>query len=145
MRFGNKAYRSWSESLQQRIVSYLPSLLLSSDQQRYLPELTAYLNDSFGNERRIDYGTGHETNLFLFFLCLMKLRILTEADLPALVLRVFVTYIQLMRRLQNTYYLEPAGSHGVWGLDDYHCLIYVWGAFQVPPPPSLTLTLSAAD
>lgn len=61
----------------------------------------------------------------------MKLRIITESDLPALILRTFVSYIQTMRKLQNTYLLEPAGSHGVWGLDDYHCLIYVWGSFQV--------------
>jgi hypothetical protein len=135
MRFGNKAYRQWHERLQQRIVSYLSQLLssLNSDTPllSHLTELSAYLSDSFGNERRIDYGTGHETNLALFFLCLFKLQIVTREDLPALVLRVFVSYLRTMRELQNIYYLEPAGSHGVWGLDDYHCLIYVWGAFQV--------------
>ena len=92
-----------------------------------------YVLTSFGSFTRMDYGTGHETSFALFLLCLALLRFLEPAPRieRQLVLHVFVRYLRLCWRLQDVYRLEPAGSHGVWGLDDYSFLSYVFGSAQL--------------
>ena len=94
-------------------------------------ELSPYVCASFGDETRIDYGTGHEMNIIVFFLCLYKLSVIKTNEIKALILKGFSAYIKTMRKLQTVYFLEPAGSHGVWGLDDYHCLAFLFGAAQL--------------
>lgn len=97
----------------------------------YVMEVSDYFLGSFGDFFRIDYGTGHEAAFAAWMMCLSELGVFTAEDREYLVLQVFSRYVKLMRRLQQTYWLEPAGSHGVWGLDDYHFLPFFWGASQL--------------
>lgn len=131
MRFGNKAFRDWHARLLRETPSYLLALLEPYGLSGAERELSAYLCSAFGNETRIDYGTGHEANFVLFLFCLCKLDVIPSAQLRNMMSIVFRSYIRTMRKLQELYVLEPAGSHGVWGLDDYHCLLFLFGASQL--------------
>jgi len=134
MRFGNKAFRQWYQRVVDIEVGVFLADILTPEQQQeegFSVELQAYLFGSFGNEVRIDYGTGHETSFAIFLFCLHRAGLVDEDSLKPLILGAFGGYLTLMRHLQLVYMLEPAGSHGVWGLDDYQCLLFVWGSAQV--------------
>jgi len=100
-------------------------------------ELSCYIEASFGHPVRLDYGTGHECSFQVLMLSLYKLGSFgsteeaTVARLKATTLSIWSAYLSLTRMIQTRYMLEPAGSHGVWGLDDYHCLPFYLGACQM--------------
>ncbi|EIE86123.1 hypothetical protein RO3G_10834 [Rhizopus delemar RA 99-880] len=126
-RFGNPAFRQFYDRLSNSAGDLLKDLV----PEEAIPEVSTYLCESFGNKARIDYGTGHEANFMAWLLCLEKLNVLEQKDDTVVVLRIFVKYIRVMRHLQFEYWLEPAGSHGVWGLDDYHFLPFLFGSSQL--------------
>ncbi|KAL9095582.1 MAG: hypothetical protein Q9165_002014 [Trypethelium subeluteriae] len=131
-RFGNPAFRTYIEAFTSHLPTWHTRLPLpDSLPPTGLTELVTYLSHSLGSASRIDYGSGHELNFLLWLLCLNRLGLLPPPVFPSLVLRVFPRYLQLVRQLQTTYYLEPAGSHGVWGLDDYQFLPFLFGASQL--------------
>ncbi|KAG9085450.1 Serine/threonine-protein phosphatase 2A activator 2 [Ceratobasidium sp. 370] len=155
-RFGNPAFKTFYDKVQEVVA--LPSLHAGIPRlpAEAIPEISVYLQESWGSRARIDYGSGMELNFLCWLFCLDKLGVFSAEDHPTLVLRVFWKfvssdmgaemniaercvnrYLNVMRFLQKTYWLEPAGSHGVWGLDDYHFLPFLWGSGQLVGHPHL--------
>ncbi|KAJ7755906.1 hypothetical protein B0H16DRAFT_1540058 [Mycena metata] len=131
-RYGNLAFRTWGKRLEEESDALLAKLL-PADYAAVIPHIKPYFITSFGSFGRMDYGTGHETSFALFLLCLTLTRFLKpEPDEErSIVLTVFPRYLRLCWRLQDVYKLEPAGSHGVWGLDDSSFLGYIFGSGQL--------------
>ena len=104
-------------------------------------EMATYLQAAFGHPQRLDYGTGHETSFHVFLYTLWRVgcwqydttttNSFSTLRLKATTISLYTAYLQVTRQLQTCYSLEPAGSHGVWGLDDYHCLPFYFGACQL--------------
>ncbi|KAI0246068.1 hypothetical protein BJV78DRAFT_1348818 [Lactifluus subvellereus] len=130
-RFGNLAFRTWGARLEDRADDLLTAMM--PNLSAAVPHVRPYLLTAFGSFVRMDYGTGHETSFGFFLLCLILVRFLRfdSEEARHIVLTVFVRYLRLCWRLQDVYRLEPAGSHGVWGLDDSHFLGYIFGSAQL--------------
>jgi serine/threonine-protein phosphatase 2A activator len=124
-RFGNPAFRTLVARLRERPLGGLPD------------ELRAYLLAGLGDAVRVDYGTGHELSFLAFLVGCRQAGLLEAIDLPSVALVVLARYFALVRKLQQRYLLEPAGSRGCWGLDDYQFLPFLVGAAQLSGHPHL--------
>ena len=152
-RFGNRAFREYARYIGSHLDTWTsPTSCTALNAQQQQPdqpegnswskchvlikkEALAYFAHAFGNPHRIDYGTGHELSFLIFLYILTRAHFLPLcADLISIVLK---RYLEWMRRVQSTYWLEPAGSHGVWGLDDYQFAPFLFGAAQLRHHPYL--------
>ncbi|KAL8669419.1 MAG: hypothetical protein Q9168_005987 [Polycauliona sp. 1 TL-2023] len=144
-RFGNVSFKKWYEAVETRLPdilnNHLPPTVLSpscdGSEGTAKAELLSYLLGGFGSPQRLDYGTGHELSFLAFLGCIWKLGGFDTSssgnEERGIVLGIIEPYLELVRRLIITYTLEPAGSHGVWGLDDHAFLPYLFGSAQYGP------------
>ena len=147
-RFGNVSFRKWHERIEERatdlLQKWLPVSFATAAEVTFQEEVKPYFLGSFGSAQRLDYGSGHELSFLAFLGCIWKVGGFLDSEsieshqsqddlARAVVLGPMRDYFRLIRRLIKTYTLEPAGSHGVWGLDD-HCFIpYILGSAQYGP------------
>ncbi|SGZ54593.1 CIC11C00000004899 [Sungouiella intermedia] len=130
-RYGNLACREWHVKIEANAGTWLQAF---SSNRGLNDELGYYLLNSFGSALRLDYGSGHELSYVAFIGGLMECGFLERDVLGSDLLAIFARYYEITRRLIVEYNLEPAGSHGVWGLDDHFHFIYILGAAQFNPP-----------
>ena len=139
-RYGNFACRDWHDKLTSNIDSILNDAFLdllqeAEKSENYFgmkEEIKYYLLGSFGSRERLDYGTGHELSFVSFLGCLVMIDLIDRKEMKGSEwLLILAGYYDLVKSLILSYTLEPAGSHGVWGLDDHFHLVYVFGACQL--------------
>lgn len=130
-RFGKVEFRYFYDDLKSKSQGLIQRAFDALDGTQ-CEELSVYFAESWGDRSRIDYGSGHELNFLCFLYGLKEFGVFkVPADYRNMVLKLFIKYLGVMRTLETKYWLEPAGSHGVWGLDDYHFLPFLFGAFQL--------------
>ena len=132
-KYTDPVFKRFHTDLNDNFENIMQSTILKSDKipKNLILEIKPYFMDSFGNPFRMDYGTGHELNYLCFLYVLYKAGLFTEDDFPYLALNTFFKYVIFMRKLQTNYVLEPAGARGVWGLDEYQFVPFIFGASQL--------------
>jgi serine/threonine-protein phosphatase 2A activator len=129
--FSNPAFKTWHRLLTQNASDLLGGITPD-------PEAQFYFLFSFGNPARLDFGSGHELNFLAFICCLFRLNLLNDSDAESIVFDLFWGYWDCFQAIQGQYRLEPAGSRGAWGIDDYVALPFLFGSSQLVGHPELT-------
>lgn len=127
-RFGNLSYRDWQTKFDTQLDGWIHELI-PEKYHRSIIEMRYYIANAFGSKERIDYGTGHELSFLAVIMCLDMLGVASIQGVQ--ILHCFNKYYDLVQKLILTYRLEPAGSHGVWGLDDHFHFSYIIGSTQL--------------
>lgn len=134
-RYGNTAFRAWYEAVEKLYETDLaPRLNLFYEEKNELKlsnEILPYMLECFGNSKRIDFGTGHELNFLCIIIILIEVQWFKSEQLQQVVQIVFKKYLSVCKIVQTQYKLEPAGSKGVYGLDDFHFLSFIFGAAEL--------------
>lgn len=141
-RFGNIAFRSFYDEVDREADNLIFYLLTGESNSSNLnedkippkwivKELGWYFKESWGNRTRIDFGSGHELSFVVFLCALYHLKLVEKTHFEALVFIFYNEYMKVVRNVQSKYTLEPAGSRGVWGLDDYFFVIFILGSSQL--------------
>ena len=132
-KYTDPVFKRYHTDLNNNFENIMKDTILKSDKipKNLILEIKPYFMDSFGNPHRMDYGTGHELNYLCFLYVLYKAGLYNEDDFPYLAMNTFFKYVIFMRKLQTNYVLEPAGARGVWGLDEYQFVPFIFGAAQL--------------
>ncbi|KAI5191868.1 serine/threonine-protein phosphatase 2A activator [Nematocida sp. AWRm77] len=125
-RYGNKGFVNFMERIEKEGEGIIRRAFFQNKASKTTEALHAYLKGSFGNARRIDYGTGHELHFFCF---LIVLHLQERIELGSM-FKALEHYFSIVRMLLLKYRLEPAGSYGDFGIDDYQLLPFLFGTSQ---------------
>ena len=129
-RYGNKSFR--------KLIGRVEEIADKELENEFMRRL---LLGSFGDSTRIDYGTGHELAFIILVMCHYNNIENTENTEETEKMKIDYSeiggwligskYLNLVRKIQMRYSLEPAGSHGVWGLDDHQFIPFLLGSAQL--------------
>eukprot|EP00915_Cephaloidophora_sp_WS-2016_P000063 GHVH01000124.1.p1 GENE.GHVH01000124.1~~GHVH01000124.1.p1 ORF type:complete len:360 (+),score=39.80 GHVH01000124.1:34-1113(+) len=130
--FGDSRFRPFIKALSESIVEAVDRFL-NQETSEIRQLVSGYLSISFGDLSRIDYGTGHELNFACALLCLehSSERELIRDNLDIVAIQIFRYYTRTVQTMIKLFRVQPAGSKGFWGLDDYFHLPFIYGSAQL--------------